>query len=149
MVNGALKNDSRYVTVTVMFPLLSSLWNRATTRPRSIASVFPNLIRHRSQLAPRKVKWIKRHKGTVPIPIGGSIKGTTLAYGEWGIRIKGNGARLTAKQLQTAEDVIKRKLKIIKGSKVFMRIFPHIPVCVKVRTTFTKVQFVYLEIMTG
>jgi len=75
---------------------------------------------------------MKRHKGRVPIPTGGSIKGTTLAYGEWGIRIKGQGVRLTAKQLTTAEEVIKRKLKVIKGAKVYLRVFPDIPVCVKV-----------------
>lgn len=88
--------------------------------------------RFRNQLAPKSVKHIRRHKGRIPIPTGGSTKGTTLAYGEWGIRIKGNGARLTAKQLMTAEDVIKKKLKIIKGSKVYLRVFPDIPVCVKV-----------------
>lgn len=57
----------------------------------------------------------KRHKGRVPIPIGGSTKGTTLTYGEWAIRIKGNGARLGAKQLSTAQEVIK-KLKMFKGA---------------------------------
>jgi ribosomal protein L16/L10AE len=75
---------------------------------------------------------IKRHKGRVPIPIGGSTKGTTLAYGEWGIRINGQGARLTAKQLTVAEEVVKRKLKVLKGAKVYLRVFPDIPVCVKV-----------------
>lgn len=89
--------------------------------------------RGRSQLAPRQVKNVKRHKGRVPIPIGGSTKGTTLAYGDWGIRIKGNGARLSAKQLTTAEEVIKKKIKIIKGCKVYLRVFPDIPVCIKVR----------------
>ncbi|KAJ7905101.1 mitochondrial 54S ribosomal protein YmL47 [Mycena leptocephala] len=64
------------------------------------------LSRARNNLAPRQVKHIKRHKGRVPIPIGGSTKGTTLAYGDWGVRIKGNGARLTAKQLETAEESI-------------------------------------------
>jgi len=88
-------------------------------------------LRSRHQLAPRKVKYIKRHKGTIPIPIGGSTKGTTLAYGDWGIRIKGNGVRLTAKQLQTAEEVIKRIIKTVKGSKVYLRVFPDIPVCIK------------------
>ncbi|KAF8639275.1 hypothetical protein AX16_010347 [Volvariella volvacea WC 439] len=91
-------------------------------------SVF---TRARSQLAPKQVKHIKRHKGRVPIPTGGSTKGTTLAYGEWGIRIKGMGVRLTAKQLTTAEEVIKRKIKVIKGAKVFLRVFPDIPVCIK------------------
>ena len=86
-------------------------------------------------MAPRKVKWVKRQKGTIPIPIGGSTKGTTLAFGEWGIRIKGNGMRFSAKQLLTVEELIKRKLKVIKGAKVYLRVFPDIPVCIKVRTT--------------
>ncbi|KAF8157045.1 mitochondrial 54S ribosomal protein YmL47 [Crassisporium funariophilum] len=87
--------------------------------------------RGRAQLAPKQVKNIKRHKGRIPIPTGGSTKGTTLAYGEWGIRIKGNGARLSAKQLTTAQEVIMKKLKILKGSKVYLRVFPDIPVCIK------------------
>ena len=89
--------------------------------------------RGRAILAPKQVKNVKRHKGRVPIPTGGSTKGTTLAYGEWGIRIKGNGARLTAKQLTTAREVILKKLKVLKGSKVYLRVFPDIPVCIKVR----------------
>ncbi|KAJ7594341.1 mitochondrial ribosomal protein L16 [Mycena floridula] len=88
--------------------------------------------RYASQFAPpRSVKYLKRHKGTIPIPTGGSIKGTTLAFGDWGIRIKGNGVRFSAKQLTTAMDVIQRKLKALKGSKLYTRVFPDIPVCVK------------------
>ena len=88
--------------------------------------------RFRSQLAPKRVDYIKRHKGIIPVPTGGSTKGTTLAFGQWGIRIKGNGVRLTAKQLTSAEDAIKRKIKIVKGAKVYLRVFPDIPVCQKV-----------------
>ena len=109
----------------------SSLWPWSSTGE----SLSAPGARFRHQLAPRKVKYIKRHKGVIPIPIGGSTKGTTLAYGEWGLRIKGNGVRLTAKQLQTAEEVIKRKIKQVKGSKIYLRVFPDIPVCIKV--TFT------------
>lgn len=118
-----------------------SLFNSLTTiranqifQPKApgLSQIF---ARHRSQLAPRKVKWVKRQKGTIPIPIGGSTKGTTLAYGEWGIRIRGNGARFSAKQLQTVEDLIKRKIKVIKGAKVFLRVFPDVPVCIKVRNS--------------
>ncbi|KAJ7637076.1 mitochondrial 54S ribosomal protein YmL47 [Roridomyces roridus] len=87
--------------------------------------------RERNNLAPRQVKHLKRHKGRVPIPTGGSTRGTTLAYGDWGIRIKGNGARLTAKQLETAEEVVKKKLKVIKGVKTYLRVFPDLPVCIK------------------
>lgn len=92
-----------------------------------------NFARFRSQLFPRHVEFMKRHKGKIPIPTGGSTKGTTLAYGDWGIRIKGEGARLTQRQLLAAEDAIKKKIKPIKGAKVYMRVFPDIPVCIKVR----------------
>ncbi len=133
-----ISSAERDISVTgTMFPLLSSL--RQTLRtPSAVLSPSPStalniITRNRSQLAPRKVKYVKRHKGTIPIPIGGSTKGTTLAFGEWGIRIKGNGARFTAKQLQVAEEVIERKLKPVKGAKIYMRLFPHLPVCVKVR----------------
>ncbi|KAF8970196.1 mitochondrial 54S ribosomal protein YmL47 [Flammula alnicola] len=97
----------------------------------TVLSPLSLFTRGRAQLAPKQVKNIKRHKGRIPIPTGGSTKGTTLAYGEWGIRIKGNGARLTAKQLSTAQEVILKKLKILKGSQVYLRVFPDIPVCIK------------------
>ena len=96
-------------------------------------------MRFRHQLAPRRVTFVKRHKGVIPIPTGGSVKGTTLAYGEWGLRIKGDGVRLTAKQLTTAEEVIKRKIKPIKGASVFLRVFPDIPVCIKARRVWNTV----------
>lgn len=64
------------------------------------------------------------------MPIGGSLKGTTLNEGEYGLRLLAP-ARLSAKQLQSAETALKRKLKVVKGAQVFMRVFPDIPVCVK------------------
>lgn len=96
---------------------------------------WPSIIftRTRTRLAPIKTVNVKRHKGRIPIPIGGSTKGTTLAFGEWGIRIKGNGVRFSAQQLLAAEEVLKRKIKPIKGSKIWLRIFTDIPVCIKVR----------------
>ncbi|KAI0277993.1 ribosomal protein L10e/L16 [Russula aff. rugulosa BPL654] len=96
--------------------LSSALRTQCSTAPKYGG---PPLVRLRHQLAPRKVTFIKRHKGT------------TLSFGDWGIRIKGQGVRLTAKQLTTAEEVIKRKIKPIKGARVYMRVFPHIPVCIK------------------
>jgi len=113
---------------------LRSIAGKAPSTLHEATTAFNPLIiftRERSQLAPRQVQHIKRHKGRIPIPIGGSTKGTTLAYGEWGIRIKGDGARLSAKQLTTAEEVIKKKIKVIKGTQVYLRVFPDIPVCIK------------------
>ncbi|KAI9462788.1 mitochondrial ribosomal protein L16 [Lactarius psammicola] len=107
-------------------PSVHSLLGTARTAPSSALRTRisastnggPSFVRFRHQLAPRKVTFIKRHKGVIPIPIGGSVKGSTLAYGDWGLRIKGDG-------------VIKRKIKPVKGAKVYLRVFPDIPVCIK------------------
>lgn len=108
-------------------PFLSSI-------PRAISapSVPPIFARGRAILAPRRVKWPRRHKGRVSIPTGGSLKGTVLAFGDYGLRTKGAGVRITAKQLQTAEIAVRQKIKVIKGAKVHLRVFPDIPVGVKV-----------------
>ncbi|EJT99313.1 hypothetical protein DACRYDRAFT_17484 [Dacryopinax primogenitus] len=99
----------------------------------SIISPLPaySQLRFAGNLAPNRVKHRKAHKGRVPIPIGGSLKGTTLSHGNFGIRVKGNGTRLSAKQLQSADTALKRKLRIVKGAKTWLRVFPDIPVCIK------------------
>ncbi|KAF6747147.1 mitochondrial 54S ribosomal protein YmL47 [Ephemerocybe angulata] len=102
-----------------------------STSSQTALTPLSMFTRGRANLAPKQVKHLRRHKGRVPIPIGGSTRGTTLAFGEWGIRIKGNGARLSAKQLTTVREVIFKKLKILKGAKVYLRVFPDIPVCIK------------------
>lgn len=112
--------------------LLFSSLRTFLPRPNYQAQPILSFTRARSQLAPRRVRYRKSHKGRVPVPIGGSTKGTTLAFGEYGLRVRGEGLRLTAKQLQAAEVVIKRKLKVVKTSQVWMRVFPDLPVCVKV-----------------
>ncbi|GBB84177.1 hypothetical protein RclHR1_10800004 [Rhizophagus clarus] len=86
--------------------------------------------RHRAEFAPRRTKYRKAHKGRVPVRIGGSTKGNTIAFGSFGLRVK-DGVRLSSAQLTAAHTVIKRKIKVIKGSQVWMRVFPDIPVTSK------------------
>ncbi|PWN51528.1 hypothetical protein IE53DRAFT_386085 [Violaceomyces palustris] len=113
----------------------TSIFSQATSSSSKISSrsPFQNLAgstRNKSQLAPRRTKYRKAHKGRLPFPTGGSLKGTTIQEGVYGIRLLAP-ARLTAKQLNAAEVALKRKLKVIKGAQIFMRVFPDIPVCVK------------------
>ena len=61
---------------------------------------------------------------------GGSIRGTTVAHGEYGLRIL-ESARLSAAQLQACREALRRKLRPVKGSKLYLRVFPDIPICVK------------------
>ncbi|KAG4300897.1 hypothetical protein PCK1_002974 [Pneumocystis canis] len=83
------------------------------------------------QYAPRYTKYKKTHKGRISVPIGMSTKGSTIVYGDFGMRLKEHGVRFTAKQLQTAEMMIKRAIKSFKGAKVYTRISTHTAVCVK------------------
>jgi ribosomal protein L16/L10AE len=45
----------------------------------------------------------------------------------------------------TAEEVIKRAIKVVKGAKVYMRVFPDIPVCIKVRASSARATSVELN----
>ena len=89
------------------------------------------LSRSAHQYAPKKQVYRKAHKGKVPIPIGGSTKGTTVQIGEYGLRLKDEGKRLSAKQLQTCEAVIRRIIKVQKGARAYLRPSCNIPVCRK------------------
>ncbi|KAG0365542.1 mitochondrial ribosomal large subunit component [Gamsiella multidivaricata] len=97
---------------------------------RSLATPVNKTQRRFNSLQPKKMKYRKKHKGKIPIPIGGSTKGTFVEFGEYGLRIK-EGARLTAKQIQAAHTTIRRKIKAVKGSQIWTRVFPDIPVTSK------------------
>ncbi|KAG0214381.1 ribosomal protein L16p/L10e-domain-containing protein [Mortierella sp. GBAus27b] len=112
-----------------LFPSLHSSWNM-TPAVRSLASPMDKTQRRFNSLQPKRMKYRKKHKGRIPIPIGGSTKGTYIEFGEYGLRIK-DGARLTARQIQAAHTTIRRKIKTVKGSQIWTRVFPDIPVTSK------------------
>ncbi|KAK3830038.1 MAG: ribosomal protein L16p/L10e-domain-containing protein [Linnemannia gamsii] len=97
---------------------------------RSLATPMNKTQRRFNSLQPKRMKYRKKHKGKIPIPIGGSTKGTYVEFGDYGLRIK-EGARLTAKQIQAAHTTIRRKIKAVKGSQIWTRVFPDIPVTSK------------------
>lgn len=103
----------------------------AQTRPAPSPLQLEHLqLRFRSELAPKRVKYRKAFKGDVPVRIGGSLKGTTLEIGDYGLRVKAP-CRLSAKILKGCETAIKKGIKSVKEAECFMRVFPSIPVCVK------------------
>ena len=48
------------------------------------------------------------------MPTGGSVKGTTLVWGDYGIRLKNHHRRISAAQLKLADETIKRRLRGLK-----------------------------------
>lgn len=61
---------------------------------------------------------------------GGSLKGATLKFGRFGMRLKSEGVRLKAIQLKEADNSIMRMLRPLKG-KLIRRIVTDIPVAIK------------------
>ena len=80
-------------------------------RPRMVAQQ----IRLKHQYEPRVRIKRKAQKGRVPVRTGGSIKGSTLQFGRFGMRLKTDGVRLKAVQLKEADNAIMRELRPLKG----------------------------------
>lgn len=76
-------------------------------------------------LAPKRVKFRKRQRGRLK---GKDEVGNYVAFGEYGLMAVTSG-RLTARQIEAARISVNRKVK--RGGKLWIRIFPHIPITKK------------------
>lgn len=86
--------------------------------------------RDKHEYAPRFKQIRKAFKGRVSVNTGGSIKGNSLEFGKYGLRLKSNGIRMKAIQLQEADKVIRREIRPSNG-KLITRFVCNTPVCVK------------------
>lgn len=83
-----------------------------------------------SQLRPKITKHKKQFKGFFTVNSGGSLAGTAVHEGDYGLQVL-EGGRLNDKQLDNARTAIRRVLKADKGSKLILRAFPDRPVTSK------------------
>ena len=76
-------------------------------------------------LMPKRSKYRKRHR----LPYEGHAKGNTeLHYGDYGL-VANEGAWITAQQIEAARIAMTRYMK--RGGKVWINIFPHLPLTKK------------------
>ncbi|KAM3079363.1 39S ribosomal protein L16, mitochondrial [Clarireedia jacksonii] len=113
---------------TVQFGRLSI----ATTPVRPLSSILchtapltstlnndPKLNRPFSSTAVNAGNWLlptmpekkRSRKGRPRVPTGGSARGTTLVWGDYGLRMCDHHRRVSAQQLKIGEDAIKLRLK--------------------------------------
>ena len=78
-----------------------------------------------AKLLPSRTKYRKVQRGRVR---GNASRGTTVAFGEYGIQALSRG-RMTSNQIEAARVSINRHLK--RKGKVWIRVFPHKPVTKK------------------
>jgi large subunit ribosomal protein L16 len=76
-------------------------------------------------LQPKRTKFRKQHKGRNR---GLAIAGSTVSFGEYGLKSTGRG-RITARQIEAARRAITRHVK--RGGKIWIRIFPDKPITKK------------------
>lgn len=76
-------------------------------------------------LAPAKVKYRKQQKGRMA---GKAYRGSTLAFGDWGLATTEPGW-ITQRQLEAARIAMTRHIK--RGGRVWIRIFPDKPITTK------------------
>ncbi|KAI8806409.1 ribosomal protein L16p/L10e-domain-containing protein [Cladochytrium replicatum] len=134
----ALRLRSRPFTALSIFPALSAPVSIPSLPSRSVLFPSPSgshllLQQHRSfvqNLRPRRQAYKKSHKGFFPVRTGGSLRGTVVRYGEYGLQAM-RGVRLEDKQLDAARTAIKRCLRSEKNSKLYLRVFTDRPVTAK------------------
>ncbi|EPG64152.1 50S ribosomal protein L16 [Leptospira wolffii] len=76
-------------------------------------------------LSPKRVKFRKRQRGRLK---GNDERGSKVSFGEFGLKAVTSG-RLTARQIEAARITINRQVK--RGGKLWIRIFPHLPITKK------------------
>ncbi|MDA8163150.1 MAG: 50S ribosomal protein L16 [Desulfobacteraceae bacterium] len=76
-------------------------------------------------LSPKKTKYRKQMKGRIK---GMAHKGSTLVFGDYGLKAIGSG-KLTAQQIEAARIAINRFVR--RRGKVWIRVFPDKPISKK------------------
>ncbi len=76
-------------------------------------------------MQPKRTKYRKQQKGRMR---GTAIKGGKISFGKYGLKAVNSG-RLNARQIEAARRAISRCIK--RGGKVWIRIFPDVPVTKK------------------
>lgn len=76
-------------------------------------------------LSPKKIKWRKQFR---PYLRGKAYSGNRVSFGDFGMQAVTAG-KLTSRQIEAGRIAISRCVK--RGGRVWIRIFPHIPVTKK------------------
>ncbi|KAJ4400078.1 39S ribosomal protein L16, mitochondrial [Didymella pomorum] len=88
---------------------------------------FSSTPAHQNWLAPKAGESRKSRKGRCRVPTGGSMRGTTVVWGDYGLRMRDHDRRISAQQLKIAEDTIRKRLRGMKF-RMYMRIAANIGV---------------------
>ncbi|KIW01186.1 ribosomal protein L16 [Verruconis gallopava] len=121
-----LIDQFRSLSLRAVAPLPSrtipiSSHHQATKRAFSSACIRQNW------LIPKRGEKYPSRKGRPRVATGGSTRGTTVIWGDYGLRLKDHGRRISAAQLRVAEETIKKRLRGMRY-RLFTRVVANIGV---------------------
>jgi len=96
----------------------------------SLARCFSTTSPALDWLAPKFAEKSKSPKGRPKVATGGSTRGTTVVWGDFGLRMKDHDRRMPASALKIAEETIKRRLRGM-NYKLYKRVSANIGVYTK------------------
>ncbi|KAL2021526.1 hypothetical protein VTK56DRAFT_7025 [Thermocarpiscus australiensis] len=116
--SSALLSAFQALRIAAASPLRSTRPSATILRP-SAPTASTHHVRLFSATAVRAGNWLepnlprkkKMMKGRPRVPTGGSTKGTTVVWGDYGLRMWDHHRRISAAQLKVAEDTIKQRLR--------------------------------------
>ncbi|KAI9844567.1 MAG: mitochondrial ribosomal large subunit component [Sclerophora amabilis] len=93
----------------------------------SFVRAFTSTSPTRNWLLPKSGETKKTRKGRPRVPTGGSTRGTTVVWGEYGLRMREHHRRVSAAQLKNGEEAIRKRLRGL-NYRMFMRVSANIGV---------------------
>ncbi|CEJ53768.1 Putative Mitochondrial large ribosomal subunit protein L16 [Penicillium brasilianum] len=96
----------------------------------SLARYFSTTSSTLDWLTPKFAEKSKSPKGRPHVATGGSTRGTTVVWGDFGLRMKDHDRRMPASALKIAEETIKRRLRGM-NYKLYKRVSANIGVYTK------------------
>jgi len=119
--SSLLSNAFAGLRISPLYALRPALITAQSTRPTASPSpsTDPQNARAFSSTPSQLGSWLepsidrrkKMMKGRARCPTGGSSRGTTVIWGDYGLRMSDHHRRISAKQLKVAEDTIKQRLR--------------------------------------
>lgn len=129
-----MKNRLRYImgpsTLPFLVPYRCHRGFYYTTSCRNLNLLSPSFCHSHNQLTPKITQrtflstpplfnWLapkrghnqKNRKGRPRVRTGGSTKGTTVVWGDYGLRMRDHDRRISAKQLQIGAETIRKRLR--------------------------------------
>ncbi|KAI9885981.1 MAG: hypothetical protein M1823_002203 [Watsoniomyces obsoletus] len=102
-------------------------WHQLRIPSSSSSRPFSSTSTCSDWLLPKQGERKRSRKGRPRVPTGGSMRGTTVVWGDYGLRLLDHHRRISAAQLKNGEEAIRKRLRGM-NFRLYMRICANIGV---------------------